>query len=215
MKVVVDGRLDEDVYDEQRLLLIAKRVRHIRQKQGFSQEELASAADVSSRTIKTVEAGVKASLETYRAIASVLEYDMERLISIDFRHYVDDLAIFVDAFFERYSGSFSQSDLRKDGLIDQVFGLDSSILDSLDKEYFRYGNRPVTFFNAIGLYLKHEIDDYLAQLEGLGLKREQALAFLHLFYLVILRQKTTGVGFINADKMSAFYREVFDRHFPR
>ncbi|QSX38805.1 helix-turn-helix domain-containing protein [Shewanella sedimentimangrovi] len=54
-------------------------VRTLREKHHWSQEQLAQLSGLSLRTIQRVEAGNKASLETLKALASVLEIDISTL----------------------------------------------------------------------------------------------------------------------------------------
>lgn len=54
-------------------------IRKLRLKRGWSQTQLAEMAGVTTRTIQRVEQGHKASLETYRALASVFEVDLSLL----------------------------------------------------------------------------------------------------------------------------------------
>jgi transcriptional regulator with XRE-family HTH domain len=54
-------------------------VRKLREKHGWSQEQLAQLAGVSLRTIQRVEAGNRASLETLNSLASVFETDLSKL----------------------------------------------------------------------------------------------------------------------------------------
>ncbi|WP_108484716.1 helix-turn-helix domain-containing protein [Oceaniglobus ichthyenteri] len=55
-------------------------VRKLRLEKGLSQEQLAHMAGVSTRTLQRIERGAKASPETLKCIASVLETDFGNLI---------------------------------------------------------------------------------------------------------------------------------------
>ena len=54
-------------------------VRRLREKKGWSQEQLAELSGVSLRTVQRVEAGNRASLETLKSLASVFEVKLESL----------------------------------------------------------------------------------------------------------------------------------------
>lgn len=54
-------------------------VKRLREQRHWSQEQLARLAGLSLRTVQRVEAGQKASLETVKALAAVLETDIDRL----------------------------------------------------------------------------------------------------------------------------------------
>jgi transcriptional regulator with XRE-family HTH domain len=57
-----------------------QKVRELRRKHPWSQEELAKASDVSARTIQRIESGGAASIETVRALASVFSVEPEDLL---------------------------------------------------------------------------------------------------------------------------------------
>lgn len=57
--------------------MIVKKLRH---KKNWSQEQLAEVAGLSVRTIQRIESGGKASLESLKALASVLEVDVPVLV---------------------------------------------------------------------------------------------------------------------------------------
>jgi len=57
--------------------MIVKKLRH---KKNWSQEQLAEVAGLSVRTIQRIESGGKASLESLKALASVLEVDVPILV---------------------------------------------------------------------------------------------------------------------------------------
>ncbi len=54
-------------------------IRELRLKRGWSQEDLAEAAGLSSRTIQRLENGGRASLETLKCLAAVFESDISTL----------------------------------------------------------------------------------------------------------------------------------------
>ncbi len=54
-------------------------VKKLREKNNWSQEQLALMAGLSLRTIQRVEAGNKASLETLKSLASVFEIEISKL----------------------------------------------------------------------------------------------------------------------------------------
>lgn len=54
-------------------------IRKIRMDKGFSQEQLASMAGVSTRTLQRIERGANASPETLKCLAAVLETDFTSL----------------------------------------------------------------------------------------------------------------------------------------
>tara|TARA_R110002073_G_scaffold37621_6_gene108390 strand:+ start:3860 stop:4276 length:417 start_codon:yes stop_codon:yes gene_type:complete len=54
-------------------------VKKLREKNSWSQEQLAQLTGVSLRTIQRVEAGNKASLETLKSLASVFEVELSKL----------------------------------------------------------------------------------------------------------------------------------------
>lgn len=54
-------------------------VKRLRDKNGWSQEQLAEFCGLNVRTIQRVESGQKASLETLKALASVFEVDISTL----------------------------------------------------------------------------------------------------------------------------------------
>jgi len=54
-------------------------VRRLRDKNGWSQEQLAEFSGLNVRTVQRVESGQKASLETLKCLASVFEVDLETL----------------------------------------------------------------------------------------------------------------------------------------
>lgn len=54
-------------------------VRKLRNRKGWSQEELAEMCNLNVRTIQRVETGQKASLETLRSLASVFEVELSTL----------------------------------------------------------------------------------------------------------------------------------------
>ena len=54
-------------------------VKRLRDKKGWSQEQLAEFSGLSLRTIQRVEAGNRASLETLKSLAATLEVDMSKL----------------------------------------------------------------------------------------------------------------------------------------
>lgn len=54
-------------------------VRKLRLKRGWSQNQLAEMAGVTTRTIQRIEQGHRASLETCKALASVFEVDLSLL----------------------------------------------------------------------------------------------------------------------------------------
>ncbi len=54
-------------------------VRRLRDKKGWSQEQLAEFSGLSLRTIQRVEAGNKASMETLKSLAATLEVDITKL----------------------------------------------------------------------------------------------------------------------------------------
>ncbi|WP_394173518.1 helix-turn-helix domain-containing protein [Thalassotalea litorea] len=54
-------------------------VKRLRERNSWSQEQLAQLAGISLRTVQRVEAGNKASLETLKALASVFETDISKL----------------------------------------------------------------------------------------------------------------------------------------
>ncbi|NND83021.1 MAG: helix-turn-helix transcriptional regulator [Gammaproteobacteria bacterium] len=54
-------------------------VKKLRDKHGWSQEQLAEFCDLNVRTIQRVESGQKASMETLKCLASVLEVNIEQL----------------------------------------------------------------------------------------------------------------------------------------
>jgi transcriptional regulator with XRE-family HTH domain len=60
---------------------LAERVRSMRDRRAWSQEQLAEIAGVSIRTIQRVENGQPASFETLKSLASVFEVDLEALRS--------------------------------------------------------------------------------------------------------------------------------------
>jgi transcriptional regulator with XRE-family HTH domain len=55
------------------------RVRDLRTKRAWSQEELGSVADVSVRTIQRIEGGEPASFDTLKALANALDLDVREL----------------------------------------------------------------------------------------------------------------------------------------
>ena len=57
-------------------------VKKLREKNNWSQEQLARLAGVSLRTIQRVEAGNKASLETLKSLASVFEIELSKLTEV-------------------------------------------------------------------------------------------------------------------------------------
>src|SRR4030095_6347127 len=56
------------------------RIRTLRLKRGWPQEQLADIAELSARTIQRVEAGGNASFETLRSIACAFEVEAEDLL---------------------------------------------------------------------------------------------------------------------------------------
>lgn len=54
-------------------------VKRLREKQHWSQEQLATMAGLSTRTIQRIESGNKASIESLKALASVFEIDISKL----------------------------------------------------------------------------------------------------------------------------------------
>ncbi|NVJ65134.1 MAG: helix-turn-helix transcriptional regulator [Gammaproteobacteria bacterium] len=54
-------------------------VKRLRQKNNWSQEQLATLSGLSIRTIQRVESGQSASLETLKSLASVFETDISKL----------------------------------------------------------------------------------------------------------------------------------------
>lgn len=54
-------------------------VKRLRQKNNWSQEQLATMSGLSIRTIQRVESGQSASLETLKSLASVFETDVSKL----------------------------------------------------------------------------------------------------------------------------------------
>lgn len=54
-------------------------VRKLRLERGYSQEQVAEMAGISTRTLQRIERGAKASPETLKCIASVLETDFQSL----------------------------------------------------------------------------------------------------------------------------------------
>lgn len=54
-------------------------VKRLRQKNNWSQEQLATMSGLSVRTIQRVESGQSASLETLKSLASVFETDVSKL----------------------------------------------------------------------------------------------------------------------------------------
>lgn len=54
-------------------------VKKLRDRNGWTQEQLAECCDLNVRTIQRVESGKKASLETLRSLASVFEVDISKL----------------------------------------------------------------------------------------------------------------------------------------
>ena len=54
-------------------------VKKLREKKGWSQEQLAEFSGLSLRTIQRVEAGNRASMETLKSLAATLEVDMSKL----------------------------------------------------------------------------------------------------------------------------------------
>ena len=56
------------------------RIREMRERRVWSQEQLAEIADLNVRTIQRVEAGHGASFETLKALASAFETDVDALL---------------------------------------------------------------------------------------------------------------------------------------
>jgi len=54
-------------------------LRKLRDKNGWSQEQLAEYSGLNVRTIQRVESGQKASIETLKCLASVFEVDISKL----------------------------------------------------------------------------------------------------------------------------------------
>ena len=54
-------------------------VKKLRDRNGWTQEQLAECCDLNVRTIQRVESGKKASLETLHSLASVFEVDISTL----------------------------------------------------------------------------------------------------------------------------------------
>lgn len=54
-------------------------IQKLRLKQGWSQQQLAEASGLSTRTIQRIEAGHPASVETLKSIAAVFEVDFASL----------------------------------------------------------------------------------------------------------------------------------------
>ena len=54
-------------------------VKKLRDRNGWTQEQLAECCDLNVRTIQRVESGKKASLETLHSLASVFEVDISKL----------------------------------------------------------------------------------------------------------------------------------------
>ena len=54
-------------------------IQKLRLKRGWSQQQLAQASGLSTRTIQRVEAGHPASVETLKSIAAVFEVDFSTL----------------------------------------------------------------------------------------------------------------------------------------
>jgi len=54
-------------------------VKKLREKQNWSQEQLAIMSGLSTRTIQRIESGNKASLESLKSLASVFEIDISKL----------------------------------------------------------------------------------------------------------------------------------------
>lgn len=54
-------------------------VRKLRKSRNWSQEQLATITGLSLRTVKRVEAGNPASLETLKALVSVFEVELDKL----------------------------------------------------------------------------------------------------------------------------------------
>ena len=54
-------------------------IQKLRLKRGWSQQQLAEASGLSTRTIQRVEAGHPASVETLKSIAAVFEVDFSTL----------------------------------------------------------------------------------------------------------------------------------------
>lgn len=58
----------------------SKRVKHLRQGRGWSQEQLAGIAGISARTIQRMEAAESPSVETLKAIANAFGIDVQSLL---------------------------------------------------------------------------------------------------------------------------------------
>ncbi|GAA0859831.1 helix-turn-helix transcriptional regulator [Aliiglaciecola litoralis] len=54
-------------------------VKRLREKQNWSQKQLATLSGLSTRTIQRIESGNKASLESLKSLASVFEIDISKL----------------------------------------------------------------------------------------------------------------------------------------
>jgi len=63
------------------MLADGQKVRSLRVKRPWTQDELAAASGTTSRTIQRIEAGKRSSIESLRAVASALQVDFEQLFA--------------------------------------------------------------------------------------------------------------------------------------
>lgn len=196
------------VFDDERLRIIAKRVKAFRSMEGWTQEELAGRAGVDHTTIKTLERGKKVSLETYGNVAAALGREVFRLLYDE----GGQLGSFIRGFMEA-NHDLKFPSPKADGLVESIFDLDPQITKFLDTHYIEFENRKVLLFEAIGRFFNQQVGEYVQHLEALGMPREQALSFMHMFYVVNLMRQTAACGVVNASRMDAYYREMYDRYF--
>lgn len=196
------------IFDEERLRVIAKRVKAFRSFEGWTQEDLAEKANVDPKTIKNLERKQKVSLETYRAVANAFGREVFRLLYDEGGRLGSFIRDFMEA---NHDMKFPVP--KTDGLVESIFDLDPQITKFLDTHYIEFENRKILLFEAIGRFFNQQVGDYVQHLEALGMPREQALSFMHMFYVVNLVRQTAACGVVNASRMDAYYRDMYDRYF--
>ncbi|MFG1480779.1 helix-turn-helix transcriptional regulator [Xanthobacter sp. V4C-4] len=199
-------RADEDdaTFDAEHLAAIAKRVRHLRNMHGLTQEQLALDTNYSVRTIKNVEAGRKVSIDTYNAIAVIFGTAAKELLTFKRRREMGQLELFADHVVTSYSNDMSGK-IQRGGNIDKLMRLNKILVEKIDRQYSGYDNRLSATFTAMGLYLKYELDDYLDQMVDFGFKWEQALCLTHMYFLEVIKLYTMKVEPHNVPHMIDFY----------
>ncbi|NNN70892.1 MULTISPECIES: helix-turn-helix domain-containing protein [unclassified Vibrio] len=60
-------------------MTIGKKVKHLRESRGWSQEHLSSVSGLSIKTIQRIESGRKASLESQQALASAFKVEISEI----------------------------------------------------------------------------------------------------------------------------------------